>query len=122
MPRITSLPASLRQSTINDYVPGRNKTKLRTVVTDCIDRMEVDFERRFSPENTTVWSAIDCFVPSDESYFLNSKSLAPLYDWAIKIPVVRNKFLAEDLSAQDLAAECRIFKKILLKERESFNH
>ena len=70
VPRITSLTASLRQSTITDYVPGRNKTKLRTVVTDCIDKMEVDFERRFSPENKTVWSAMDCLVLSDECNFL----------------------------------------------------
>ena len=40
--------------------------------------------------------------------------MAPLYEWAIKIPLVRNKFLAKDLSAQDLEAKCRIFKKILL--------
>ena len=32
---------------------------------------------------------------------------------------IRNKFLTEDLSAQEFNEECRIFKKMVLKEIES---
>lgn len=122
--RSTNLPSYLRDSVITDFVPNRDNVNLRAVVTKCVDRMEEDFSRRFSSENTDVWSSMECLLPSWKDEFMDSKRLEPLFKYAMTIPTIKTKMLSEGLSNIDLDAECRIYRRILRNEHEkgSFLH
>ena len=122
--RRTSLPGYLNDSVITDFVPQRNNNNLRSIVTNCIDRMEEDFNRRFSSENTAIWSALEYLVPSSYTTFLDYTLIAPLFSWATTIPAVKQRFIQEQLTTTNLEAECRVFSRILGKEYEagSFEH
>ena len=96
--RKTALPSYLRDSVITDYVPQRNNSTLRAVVTSCIDRMEGDFKRRFSSKNTTIWSSMESLIPSYYDKFLDARKLTPLFKYVSSIPTALNKLQAENLN------------------------
>ena len=122
--RKTVIPSYLRDSVITDYVPQRNNSTLRAVVTSCIDRMEGDFKRRFSSKNTTIWSAMESLIPSYYDKFLDARNLAPLYKYVSSIPTGLNKLQAENLNEANLTAECHVYERVLQKELENgkFDH
>jgi hypothetical protein len=118
------IPSYLRDSVITDFVPQRNNSTLRAVVTSCIDRMEGDFENRFSSENKEVWSAMESLVPCHYDKFMNAQLLAPLFAYILKVPTARNKLLSENSNEANFAAECQVFQRVLVKEMEkgTFKH
>lgn len=122
--RKTVLPSYLRDSVITDYVPTRNNSTLRAVVTSCIDRMEGDFKRRFSPENTTIWSSMESLIPSYYDKFLDARNLIPLFKYVSSIPTALKKLQAENLNESNLTAECHVYERVLRKELENgiFDH
>ena len=113
----TSLPSRLQDSIITESVPRRNSIHFRSVVTNCIDRMEEDFSHRFSSENTDVWRSMESLLPSSAN-FLDLTDLEPLYKYAITIPKVKSQMLSEALGKGNLDAECRVYRRVLLKEQE----
>ena len=124
--RSTNLPSYLRDdSVITDIVPNRDDVNLRAVVAMTVDRMEEEFSRRFSSENTDVWSSMECLLPSaSKESFLDSDSLEPLFDYAMTIPTIKSRMLSEALGKVDLRAECHVYRRVLGKELEkgSFKH
>ena len=57
------------------------------------------------------WRPLD---PSKRGAYSNLE----LYKWATTIPTVKSKFAKQHLGKGDLDAECRVFRKVLLKELE----
>ena len=49
--------------------------------------------------------------PSSNNY-LHFDTLKPLFEYAEQIPVLREFYVKENLSAKDLEAECRIFSRL----------
>ena len=113
--RTTSLSSRLHDSVITCLLPNRDTKNLRSVVTNCIDRMEREFDRLFSSEDNKVWNAMESLLPSSPN-FLNLNDLEPLFQYAMTIPPVKRRFLSETLGIVDLDAECRVYRRILRKE------
>ena len=115
--RKTVVPSYLRDSVITDFVPQRRNSALRAAVTSCIDRMEEDFENRFSSVNTDVWSAMECLIPSWTEKFLNPQLLSPLFKYVLTIPAARDKLLVEGLNVSSFTAECQVFMRVRSDEK-----
>ena len=120
-----NLPSHLSNSVITDTIPIRVETNLRQAVTMIIDRMEEEFSRRFASENTSVWSPMQCLLPTvSYASFLDPERLDTLFNYAMTIPIIRSKMLAGGFGKLDLVAECQVFRKVLERELEngSFKH
>ena len=58
------------------------------------------------------------------SFLMDVNGLEPLFNYAITIPIIKTKMLSEALTKADLDGECRVYRRILLKEHEKgcFRH
>ena len=96
--------------------------ELRRITVECVDQMEEEFSHRFSNENTELWASMEALLPNSK-YFMDVEHLYPLFQYAVNIPTIEQKFISESLGKGDFEAECRIFRHILLKEDlSSFMH
>ena len=120
--RTRKVPRRLDDFFVTDRLPPREDTDLRRISVECLDQLEEEFSRRFSQENTALWSSMECLLPSSAN-FMDTKQLEPLFRYAMEIPAVKEKLSADSLNKQDFQAECRIYKRILSKQdRSSFEN
>ena len=109
--RTTNLASRFDEFIVTDRIPSENNAKSHVAIfAECLDLIENEFERRFSSENIKLWQAMEALSPNSNN-FLDSDVLVPFFEYAQSVPVVRDFFLKNELSIQDLNAECRIFSR-----------
>ena len=113
--RVVKRPPRMEDFFITERLPGNESDSLHQTAKSCLDTLEADFSRRFAPENTTLWSSMECLLPST-SDFMSAEKLKPFYDYCHSIPAVRKIFLSKNLTEMDFKAECQIFKRIIMNE------
>ena len=75
-----------------------------------IYKLNVQFDRRFSEFNSTLWRSYGILKPSDDQ-FLEPELLVPLLDFIKTIPDVCQKMA--EVSFEQLKSECNIFRKVM---------
>lgn len=117
--RSTSIPSYFDNFVVTESLPSENIRRPNIqIFTECLDLLLAEFTRRFSTENLILWEAMSALSPSSTTY-LEYNTLKPLFDYAKKIPTLRDFYVKENLSEKDLEAECRIFTRVLKdKEKE----
>ena len=120
--RTCSIPSHLEDYVITEHLPIYHHAELRRITAECIDKMEEEFSRRFSDENTKLWALMEALLPNSK-YFMDVEDLYPIFQYAVNILTIKQKFISESLGKGDFEAECRIFRRIHLKEDlSSFMH
>ena len=113
----TSIPTYFDNFVITESVPSQNIRRPNIqIFIECLDLLISEFTRRFSTENLILWEAMAALSPINTKY-LDYITLKPLFDYANKIPTLRDFYAKENLSSKDLEAECRIFTRVF-KEKE----
>ena len=113
--RTCSIPSHLEDYIITEHLPMYHHAELRRITVECVDQMEEEFSHRFSDENTEVWASMEALLPNSK-YFMAIEHLYPLFRYAVNILTIKQTFISESLGKGDFEAECRIFRRILLKE------
>ena len=110
--RTLTIPSHFNDFVVTEPIPSENTEQSRVqIFTECLDLVNSEFTRRFSTENIILWDAMSALSPASDS-FLDYNALKPLYEYAKKIPFMRDFYNKETLSTEDLEAECRIFARI----------
>lgn len=113
--RKRTIPATLHDSVVMEKLPcyrdeSNNVEQLRALAVEVLNKLNVEFDHRFSEFNSTLWKSFEILKPSNH-HFLEAEKLIPLLDYIKTIPLVRQKI--EELSFQQLECECNVFRSVL---------
>ena len=113
--RRRTIPATLQDSVVMEKLPcyrdeNSNVKQLRALTVEVINKLNVEFDRRFSEFNSVLWKSYEILKPSND-HFLQAEELVPLLDFIKTIPAVRHK--VTDLRFEQLTSECNVFRSVL---------
>ena len=115
--RNATIPSHFNDFLVTETLPGENSRRPNIqVFIECLYLLYAELIRRFSTESIALWEAMSALSPSSDVY-LKYDILKPLFEYATTIPVLRNFYLKEKLSNENLEAECRIYAR-LFKDKE----
>ena len=113
--RKRTIPAILQEYVLTEKLPcfrdeNNSAEYLHALAIEVIDKLNVEFDRRFSEFNSTLWRSYEILKPSDDQ-FLEPELLVPLLDFIKTIPAVCHK--VEEVSFEQLKSECNIFRRVM---------
>ena len=89
---------------------------LHTLAVEAVDKLNVEFDRRFSEFNSTLWKSYEILMPCN-NHFLEPTLLVPLFDFIKTIPAVCHK--VTEFSFEQLKSECSVFRGVLKEFSET---
>ena len=115
--RIRTIPAMLQDSVVMEKLScygdeNNNVKQLRALKVEVINKLNVEFDRRFSEFNSVLWKLYEILRPSND-HFHQAEELVPLLDFIKTIPAACHK--VTDLSFEQLNSECNMFRSVLKK-------
>ena len=103
--RNNAVPSNFDDFVIIESVPSENNRRPNIqIFSECLDLLSSEFIRRFSTQNILLWNDMSVLSPSSNNY-LHVDTLKPLFEYAEQIPVLKEFYVKENLSAKDLEAE-----------------
>ena len=89
---------------------NNNVKQLRALTVEVINKLNVEFNRRFSELNSVLWKSYEILRPSHD-HILQAEELVPLLGFIKTIPAACHK--VTDLSFEQLNSECNVFRSVL---------
>ena len=115
------IPVTFQDFVVSEKLPAfrdENNTveHLRALAVEVVDKLNVEFDHRFSEFNSTLWKSYEILMPCN-NHFLEPELLVPLFDFIKTIPAVCHK--VTEFSFEQLKSECSVFRGVLKEFSET---
>ena len=115
------IPVTFQDFVVSEKLPAfrdENNTveHLRALAIEVVDKLNVEFDHRFSEFNSTLWKSYEILMPCN-NHFLEPELLVPLFDFIKTIPAVCHK--VTEFSLEQLKSECSVFRGVLKEFSET---
>ena len=115
------IPVTFQDFVVSEKLPAfrdENNTveHLRALAVEVVDKLNVEFDHRFSEFNSTLWKSYEILMPCN-NHFLEPELLVPLFDFIKTIPAVCHK--VTEFSLEQLKSECSVFRGVLKEFSET---
>ena len=119
--RKRTIPVTFQDFVVSEKLPAfrdENNTveHLRALAVEVVDKLNVEFDHRFSEFNSTLWKSYEILMPCN-NHFLEPELLVPLFDFIKTIPAVCHK--VTEFSLEQLKSECSVFRGVLKEFSET---
>ena len=119
--RKRTIPVTFQDFVVSEKLPAfrdENNTveHLRALAIEVVDKLNVEFDHRFSEFNSTLWKSYEILMPCN-NHFLEPELLVPLFDFIKTIPAVCHK--VTEFSLEQLKSECSVFRGVLKEFSET---